>query len=76
MINDTQLAFVDNKSITERDVMSSIDTVLEMLWQTGNLDNVVKASNSLGRIEEVSGKAKAKLWHGIVTGKQIGRAHV
>lgn len=64
MSNDTQLAFVDNKSITERDVMSSIDTVLEMLWQTGNLDNVVKASNSLGRIEEVSGKAKAKLWHG------------
>ena len=64
MTNDTQLAFVDNKSITERDVMSSIDTVLEMLWQTGNLDNVVKASNSLGRIEEVSGKAKAKLWHG------------
>ncbi len=64
MTNDTQLAFVDNKSITERDVMSSIDTVLEMLWQTGNLDNVVKASNSLGRIEEVSGKAKAKLWFG------------
>ena len=64
MTNDTQLAFVDNKSITERDVMSGIDVVLEMLWQTGNLDNVVKASNSLGRIEEVSGKAKAKLWHG------------
>ena len=54
MTNDTQLAFVDNKSITERDVMSSIDTVLEMLWQPGNLDNVVKASNSLGRIGKVS----------------------
>lgn len=64
MNTDTQLAFVDNKSITERDVMSGIDIVLEMLWQTGNLDNVVKASNSLGRIEEVSGKAKAKLWAG------------
>lgn len=64
MSNSTQLAFVDNKSITEQDVMSGIDIVLDMLWQTGNLDNVVKASNSLGRIEEVSGKAKAKLWHG------------
>lgn len=61
---NVQLAFVDNKSITEQDVMSSIDTVLEMLWQSGNNENVVRASNSLGRIEEVSGKAKAKLWHG------------
>ena len=64
MNNDTQLAFVDNKSITERDVMAGIDTVLQILWETGNNENVVKASNSLGRIEEVSGKAKSKLWHG------------
>jgi hypothetical protein len=63
-MSKSELMNINGNSITAHDVMDAVDTVLEVLWQSGNLDNAIKASNSLGMIEEISGKAKAKLWHG------------
>lgn len=64
MTDKKELMNINGNSITATDVMDAVDTVLEVLWQTGNLENAIKASNSLGMIEEISGKAKAKLWFG------------
>lgn len=65
MTKETQLALVDGSALTEKDVMSSIDTVLQRLYETGNLTNAVKVVNIMDKIGEVSGKAKAKLLWGI-----------
>jgi len=65
MTKETQLALVDGSALTEKDVMSSIDTVLQRLYETGNLTNAVKVVNIMDKIVEVSGKAKAKLLWGI-----------
>lgn len=65
MTKETQLAIVDGSALTEKDVMSSIDTVLQHLYETGNLTNAVKVVNIMDKIGEVSGKAKAKLLWGI-----------
>lgn len=65
MTKETQLAIVDGSALTEKDVMSSIDTVLQRLYETNNLSNAVKVVNIMDKIGEVSGKAKAKLLWGI-----------
>lgn len=58
------LITVDDKTLTERDFMSSIDAVLDRLNETGDLNAATKVINDLDRLDSVAGHGKAKLLWG------------
>lgn len=65
MSKDSQLAIIDGRGITERDVFSAIDTVLFILNKDGNISQATTVLNTLDRLDNVAGKAKSKLLWGM-----------
>lgn len=63
-MKDSQLALINGSALTEQDVMSAIDTVLEELNNTDNVEVADRTLKILNRIENTSGLAKAKLLYG------------
>ncbi len=61
MSNETQLALVNGSALTERDMFSAIDGIVEELSQTGNIQKAVSVLNILDKIDNVTGHVKAKL---------------
>lgn len=60
-MKDSQLALINGSALTEQDVMSAIDTVLQELLDTGSPEHADQVLQILNRIENTSGLAKAKL---------------
>lgn len=65
MTKNVQLALVDGSALTEQDVMASVDGVIADLYKTGNLEKATRVVGVMDKINDVSGKAKAKLLWGI-----------
>ena len=61
MSNETQLALINGSALTERDMFSAIDGIVEELSQTGNIQKAVSVLNILDKIDNVTGHVKAKL---------------
>ena len=59
------LITVDDKTLTERDFMASIDDVIEHLNKTGDLNKATSVLNDLDRLDNVTGHGKAKLLLGM-----------
>ena len=75
MTKDVQLAVVDGSALTEKDVMTSIDKVISDLYQSGDLTKATRVVGVMDKINDVSGKAKAKLLWGIANWyKETGQA--
>lgn len=64
MNKDSQLMLIQGNMLTERDMMSAIDGVLEQLNQTGNINQAIKVLNTLDRVDNITGKAKSYLLWG------------
>lgn len=62
---NNQLVILNGQSITEQEIYSGIDDVLVELRETNDLSKADAALQSLDRIENVSGIAKAKLLAGM-----------
>ena len=56
---------INDQPITEKDVMQGIDNVLVNLNDTGDLAGATKVLNALDTLNNVTGKAKAKLLWGM-----------
>lgn len=63
-MKDSQLALINGQALTEQDVMVAIDTVLEELNNTDNIERADHVLQILNRIENTTGLAKAKLLYG------------
>jgi hypothetical protein len=65
-MKNSQLALVNGDALTEADVMSAIDLVIEELNRSDNDSKVAQVVNIMDKIGQVTGLAKAKLlwgWH-------------
>lgn len=62
---DVQIALVNGAALTERDMFSAIDGVVEELNQTGNIQKATQVVSTLEHISKVTGHVKAKLLHGM-----------
>lgn len=65
MTTSSQLAFVEGKVFTEEDVISAVDMVIADLQQSGDINKATDVLNTLDKIEDVSGHAKARLLYGM-----------
>lgn len=65
MTKSSQLAIVNGDSLTEQDVLSAVDMVVEDLNKTGDINKATDVLNTLNRLEDVSGKALARLLYGM-----------
>jgi len=65
MNDDTRLAFVNNTAITRQDVMNSVDEVLAIVRSTNDISGANTALQSMDRIADITGLAKAKLLAGL-----------
>lgn len=74
MAKSSQLAIINNEALTEQDVMSAIDLVVEHLRQTNDMTEIIRVSNIMDKINKVSGLAKAKLlWNWSYWYKETGQ---
>lgn len=64
-MKNNQLAIVDGKPFTEKDVYSGIDNVLGILNQTGDIQKATSSLIALEKWGDVVGHAKAKLLYGM-----------
>lgn len=65
MSKNVQLALVNNEALTEQDMFYAIDGVVQELNQTGDIRKATQVVSILDRIDNVTGKVKAKLLHGM-----------
>lgn len=65
MTKSSQLALVNGDALTEQDVLSAVDMVIQDLNETGNINKATDVLNTLDKIENTSGRAKAKLLYGM-----------
>lgn len=65
MTKNNQLAIVDGRAFTEKDMYSAIDGVIDNLNATGDIQNAMNALVALEKLEDVSGHAKARLLYGV-----------
>lgn len=65
MSKETQLAVVNGSALTEKDVMSAIQNVLIRLHKSNDVQESVNVINTLDRIGNVAGHAKAYLLWGM-----------
>lgn len=65
MAKSSQLALIDGKALTESDVLEAVDLVIDDLYQNNDLSKPTQVLNTLEKIGDVAGKAKAKLLFGI-----------
>lgn len=65
MPSNTQLMVVNGTGLTERDMFSAIDGVLEDLNRNGNINQAIRVLNVLDGVDNVTGRAKSKLLWGM-----------
>jgi len=61
----SQLALVNGDALTETDVLDAVDSVIITLHETNDISKPTEVLNILDRINDVAGKAKARLLYGI-----------
>lgn len=64
-MKNNQLAIVDGRAFTEKDMYSAIDGVIDDLNTTGDIQRATDVLYVLERLEDVSGHAKARLLYGM-----------
>lgn len=64
-MKNSQLAIVDGRAFTEKDMYSAIDNVIDTLNETGDIHQATSALVALEKLEDVSGHAKARLLYGM-----------
>lgn len=69
------LALVDGKVFSNKDMLEAIENTLIQLNDTGNFNQAVKVLNTLDKIDNVTGKAKAYLLWGMSEWSKINKPH-
>ena len=64
-MKNNQLAIVDGRAFTEKDMYSAIDTVIDSVYKSGDLRPATAALVALEKLEDVSGHAKSRLLYGM-----------
>jgi len=64
-VKNNQIAVVDGRAFTEQDMFSAIDSVVDELESTGDIQKATSALVALEKLENVSGHAKARLLYGM-----------
>lgn len=65
MTKSSQLALINGSALTETDVLDAVDVVLGNLYKNNDISKPTEVLNTLDKIGEVAGKAKARLLFGI-----------